>query len=262
MRNLTAHALVLALLLTGCAASTATRPLLATSNQSGGAAKSVNRSSLESIESRIGSSNYCVVADGRQIQVELRNPQEVANDLPLNIRMRQAMVEADEQEWYAVLVSAGMDPSTPLDKVGGVDTVKGMLSYFRASDGIEFLVDNNDMALWFRAGKGPWTCAVSGVNVVKTFGGAFPHLPLCYVGAKRFLIAETLPGRIVDNSAPFPTRQCATFLLDCGAGRVVARSDRVTYDHNPPLVLPKDWRANYGFEIEPNAAPNEAPPYR
>ena len=249
MRTSAAQAFLLALFLTGCATGTATRSVSTHSVQNSDATKSVTPASIEYVELPFGSSNYCVFAEGRQILVESRDILGLSDDLPLNIRMRQAMVDANAKEWKAVLVFAGMEPSTPLDQhagmVGGLDTVKGMLTYFQASDGIEFLVDNHAMALWYRSVKGPWTCVVSGVNVVKPLGGNYPHLPVCYAGAKRFLVAETLPGRIAaDQGGPELKAHCATFLIDCGTGRVIERSEAVTYSYNPPLVLPREWKEN------------------
>ena len=267
MRTSAAQALLLALFLTGCATGTATRSVSTHSDQNSDAVNSVTPASIEYVELPFGASNYCVFAEGRQIQVESRDMLELSDDLPLNIRMRQAMVDANAKEWKAVLVFAGMDPSTPLDQhagmVGGLDTVKGMLTYFQASDGIEFLVDNHAMALWYRSVKGPWTCVVSGVNVVKLLGGNYPHLPVCYAGATRFLVAETLPGRIAaDQSGPELKAHCATFLIDCGTGRVIERSEAVTYSYNPPLVLPREWKEKYGIKVEPSPSPKPGPPHR
>jgi hypothetical protein len=98
--------------------------------------------------------------------------------------------------------------------------------------------------------------------VFKTFGGARAHLPVCYAGASRFLVAETLPGKVDSQAVPFPQAQCATFLLGCATGRVIARTEPVAYDHNPPLVLPKEWRERYGVEFESGAASTVPPPYR
>lgn len=198
-------------------------------------------------------SDYALNAGGQRIEVKEQDVAALGEQLPPPIRMRQALSIAKSAEWQA-LIAVSRDPSTVWNKDVSVETIKGWVHHLRASDGVEFIVDNQDMALWVRAANAPWTCVLYGANIRKTMGGIAAHLPVCYVGQKRFLIAETLPGRRYnDYGAPYSAAQSATFLIDAGTARVLARTPAVTYSQNPPLTVPAEWNTRFGFRIEPGA---------
>jgi hypothetical protein len=248
MKNVVLWFLLVPSVLVGCATSVQQRP---DSSQTRTEASSNVVQQPALLE--FNDTNYSITAAGQRIDVMQAEVGDHRKDLPLYLHLRLGLYQAQGKEWNESMASSGRDPSAPFD-FG--PSVWGLLSYYRASDGLEFLLDHVSMALWFRTEKGPWTCALSQVNVVKTFGGVHPRLPVCYVGSERFLVAETLPGKLRDEGAQFPQARCATFLIDCGSGRVVDRTGPVIYDHNPPLVLPKDWEAKYDIHVEPSSGPN------
>jgi hypothetical protein len=254
MKDVVRWFLLVPFALGGCATSVQQRPA---SSQSRTEATPVVAQQAAPLN--FNATNYSITAGGERIKVVQEDVGAHREELPLYLHLRLGLYQAEGKEWNQALARAGRDPSAHFD-FG--PSVWGLLSYYRASDGLEFLVDHVSMALWFRTEKGLWTCALSHGNVVKTFGGVFPRLPVCYVGSKRFLVAETLPGTLRDERIAFPKAQCATFLIDCGSGRVIDRTEAVVYDHNPPLVLPKDWEAKYDIRVEPVASPNAAPPHR
>lgn len=243
MKSLVAYTLLLAgFIVAGCATGPANRTTTAPP------LVRPDRSAVHGpVRLEFNPTNYWIVTGNQRIEVVRRDARTHRADLPPHIHMRLALLSAQEPEWKALMVAGGRDPSSPLDLS---NNVWGFLSYFQASDGVDFLVDNSSMALWYRVGESPWTCALSHLYVFKTFGGVHPHLPVCYVGAERFLVAETLPGKTRRDTTPFPEAECATFLIDCRARRVIDRTQPITYDHNPPLVLPNDWKERYQIQVE------------
>jgi hypothetical protein len=248
MKNIVVWFLLVPFVLVGCATSVQQRPASSQTRTQGSPVVVQQPAPLE-----FNPTNYSITAAGQRIDVVQAEVGDHRLELPLYLHLRLALYQAQGKEWNETMPSASRDSSAPFD---WGPSVWGLLSYYRASDGLEFLLDHASMALWFRTEKSPWTCALSRVNVVKTFGGVHPRLPVCYVGSKRFLVAETLPGRLPDDGTPFPKARCATFLIDCGSGRVVDRTGPVIYDHNPPLVLPKEWQSKYGIQVEPSSGPN------
>jgi hypothetical protein len=174
-------------------------------------------------------------------------------ELPVSFRIRKEIALAEEAEWRRLVVNAGRDLSTPFNFE---KEIGWRIECFHADDAIEFLVDHAQMALWYRRDdKGGWTCAFSDLHIVKTMGGIAPHLPVCYAGGGRFLVAKTLPGRVFQTEGEFPQALCATFLVDCVKGSVIARTKSYVYDHNPWLTLPREWVTTYGFDVEMQTEP-------
>ncbi|MGI9242166.1 MAG: hypothetical protein ACR2RV_15310 [Verrucomicrobiales bacterium] len=116
---------------------------------------------------------------------------------------------------------------------------------FRASDGLVFLVDDLNMALWVREGD-RWKCLFSNLRVMKTFGGAFPALPVRYLGGGYFAVSETVPGEVEERTEEgFPQALAVTFLIDSKQGTIKERSSSYRYDHTPPVQVPKSWIERY-----------------
>lgn len=96
-------------------------------------------------------------------------------------------------------------------------------------------------------GKSDWKRVIHDVNVVKTFGGAFPWLPVEYLGGGRFAVAKTVrnsipvPDSWSEEDRYFGAAEAVTMLLDSD-GRVLETTKGYAYNHNPPLRVPAAWR--------------------
>lgn len=127
---------------------------------------------------------------------------------------------------------------------------------YRASDGLIFLADDLHMALWVKE-KAGWKCVVPHVRVDKTFGGALPCLPVRYLGSGWFAVSETVPGDVPEKTKEgFPQARAVTFLIDSRDCKVKERSDSFIYDHNPTVVVPKEWASRYKIESAPKRRPS------
>ena len=174
-------------------------------------------------------------------------------DLPAAIRLRAEMAALQKPEFIANNKEVGLEALAEDDyRV----SLSSWVHVFRASDGLIFLADNLNMALWVWDGAG-WRCIVSSVRIDKTMGGAFPRLPAQYLGDGLFAVAETVPGTVSEKSKDgFPQARAVTFLIDSKDGKVKERSEAYIYDHNPPIIVPKDWANRYKIQSEQAASSN------
>lgn len=114
-------------------------------------------------------------------------------------------------------------------------------------DGKDGIYAIDGFTLWFRPLGGEWHQVIRDVHIVKTFGGASPFLPVCYVGDGRFAVAKTVQDEIeVPASTPrdevvFGAAVAVTMLIDGVTGKVIKESAPEIYNHNPSPVIPDDW---------------------
>lgn len=188
--------------------------------------------------------HYLVSSGGVTVEVKKGDVLSILNELPMNIRMRHVLAAVTQEERDKEYGEPGR--ATP-EEYGA--NPQWVVRYFQASDGIEFLVDQKDLALWIRKDRGAWICVVSQVYIYKTHGGLPPWLPVLYAGNKRFLVAVTVPGKATPDGH-FNRALCATFLIDSENGSLTARSEPVVYEGNPGLVFPKSWPDQYGIEFK------------
>lgn len=137
------------------------------------------------------------------------------------------------------------------------------LRCFQASDGLSYLVDHHEMALYYRHGTKVWTNAIKNIPIIKTFGGSPPHLHIRYLGANKFLFPETLPQKNepvhwtkaeTDSDTGWtkrPSRECVTLLFDCVEKRILDRSQPEVYQTEPSITLSDEWKNQYGIRFEP-----------
>ena len=128
------------------------------------------------------------------------------------------------------------------------------LRRFTCSDGVECLVDDAGMSLWYRKAKGaPWQCIVTNVHIEKTAGGSAPELPVLYAGRERFLVAKTVRGsgrHAPSGSGSEPRADCVVYLIDARNGAVIDRTQRIEYDHNPQIQVPDEWMSKHKLVLE------------
>ena len=168
-------------------------------------------------------------------------------ELPPALRLRVEMDALQRPELLESNKQAG------LERLGADDYRESLARWarvYRAWDGVVFLADDLHMALWVRDNKG-WKCVVPRVRVDKTFGGAFPGMPVRYLGEGLFAVSETVPGAVTEKSKNgFPQARAVTFLIDSKDCKVKERSRSFVYDHNPPIVVPKEWATRYKIKSE------------
>jgi hypothetical protein len=168
-------------------------------------------------------------------------------DLPEAIRLRAEMAALQKPEFIASIKELGLEPLAAHDNRVSLSS---WVHVYRASDGVIFLADNLNMALWVMDDAG-WRCIVTSVRIDKTMGGAPAMLPAQYLGDGLFAVAETVPGTVPDKSKDgFPQARAVTFLIDSKDVKVKERSDAYVYDHNPPLSIPKEWANRYKIRSE------------
>ena len=182
-----------------------------------------------------------------KLEIEKLEIDSLEFELPAAIRLRAEMAALQKPEFIASNKEVGLEALA-------VDDYRVSLSswvhVYRASDGLIFLADNLNMALWVRD-DAEWRCIVSSVRIDKTMGGAPARLPAQYLGNGLFAVAETVPGTVSDKSKDgFPQARAVTFLIDSKVVKVKERSDTYVYDHNPLLSIPKEWANRYKIRSE------------
>ena len=182
-----------------------------------------------------------------KLEVEKLEIDSLDFELPAPIRLRAEMAALQKPEFIASNKEVGLEALAADDyRV----SLSSWAHVYRASDGLIFLTDNLHMALWVRDHAG-WRCVVPHVRIDKTFGGAFPWLPVRYLGEGLFAISETVPGRVTEESDEgFPQARAVTFLIDSSDGTVKERSESFIYDHTPPVRVPENWRTKYKIRSE------------
>ena len=104
-----------------------------------------------------------------------------------------------------------------------------------------------DFSLYFKPLKEDWHTVIESVNIVKTFGGVSPWLPVAYVGQGRFAVAKTtkypveLPAEKKKELVYGEPGLAVTRLIDGRTGKVLKESAPQLYNHNPPLDIADDW---------------------
>lgn len=117
------------------------------------------------------------------------------------------------------------------------------------TDGRDGIYAVNGFALWYRPIDGVWHQVIRDVNIVKTFGGAPPFLPVRYVGDGRFAVAKTIqdeieiPADTPRDEAGFGAAVAVTMLIDGITGKAIKESATHIYNHNPIPSIPDDWWA-------------------
>lgn len=199
-----------------------------------------------------------VVLAGTLSSLPLRSEEEPARleieslgfDLPQAIQVRVQMAALQRPELIEGNKRSGLEGHGD-DFIDYRASPADWARVYRASDGLIFLADDLHMALWVRE-KAGWKCVVPHVRVDKTFGGAFPSLPVRYLGSGCFAVSETVPGDVAEKSKDgFPQARAVTFLIDSKDCKVRERSESFIYDHNPTVVVPKEWASRYKIKSEP-----------
>lgn len=113
-------------------------------------------------------------------------------DLPTAIRLRVDLAVLQRPEYTKELKELGMND---MDGQDARTNPSSWVAVYKAQDGVVFLTDKLNMALWLRQDNG-WKCLVAGLRVVKTFGGAPPSLPALYLGNGLFAITEKVPWHV------------------------------------------------------------------
>jgi hypothetical protein len=171
-------------------------------------------------------------------------------ELPSAIRLRVDLAVMQRPEFVERSKESGLNG---LDMDDYRANVSSWASVYRARDGVVFLTDDLNMALWVRQND-QWKCLVSGLCVDKTFGGAFPALPARYLGNGFFAITETVPGVVKEKSKDgFPQARAVTFLIDSKDGKMKERSESFVYDQNPPVKVSESWLTSYNIKNEQDA---------
>ena len=103
-----------------------------------------------------------------------------------------------------------------------------------------------DFCLFFKPPKDDWHTVIENVNIVKTFGGRMPRLPVAYVGKGRFAVAKTTKDHVEvpkEKEKDFDGTPglSVTMLLDGRTGKVLKETKPLLYDNNPSLKIPDDW---------------------
>jgi hypothetical protein len=174
-------------------------------------------------------------------------------DLPTAIRLRIDLAVLQRPEYTKDLQELGVNG---MDVQDARTIPSSWVAVYKARDGVVFLTDKLNMALWLRQDNG-WKCLVAGLRVDKTFGGAPPSLPALYLGNGLFAITETVPGHVKEESKDgFPQARAVTFLIDSMDGKVKERSESFVYDHNPPVRVPASWLMRYKIKSE-QAVPSD-----
>ena len=178
-------------------------------------------------------------------------------ELPTSIRLRAELAALQRPEFIKSMKELGLGSGIDDSIVNDSRAVpSSSVSVLRAWDGVVFLKDNHDMALWVRANN-DWKCVVAGLRIDKTMGGAPPVLPVRYLGGGFFAITETVPGEVVEKSQRgFPQALAVTFLIDSNGGKVKERSESFIYDHNPPVRVPESWIDRYKLNSEQAGSSN------
>ncbi len=168
-------------------------------------------------------------------------------ELPSAIRLRADLATLQAPEFKERMKQLRIKGTGVEDGTGDLTS---WTSVYLAWDGVIFLIDNLQMALWVRADN-EWKCLISGLRIRKTMGGAPPALPFRYLGGGLFAFSETVPGEVDEMSeSGYPQALAATFLLDSGDGKVKDRSESFVYDHNPPVKIPEAWVTRYKLKLE------------
>lgn len=109
-------------------------------------------------------------------------------------------------------------------------------------DGCEGIHVIDGFSLWFQPSGGKWHSVIRDVHIVKTFGGAFPWLPVQDVGNGRFAVAKTVKDQVTPKEEDyFGAAEAVTMLIEGSTGKVLKQSEPYVYNHNPPLVIPDEW---------------------
>ena len=198
-----------------------------------------------------------VFAAEKEEEIKSLDLETLAFELPTALQARAEMARLVRPEFLESLNETGLQDS-------GVVTIRGHLpssvSVYQAWDGTVYLADDADMALWVRRDE-KWTCLVSGLSVEKTFGGAAPMLPACYLGNGLFAVSETVPGDVPEKEQKgYPKARAVTFLIDSKDGKVKGRSKSFIYDHNPPIRIPEEWKKRYNITVEDDEKESPAAP--
>lgn len=171
----------------------------------------------------------------------------ILNELPMAIKLQVSVEKAKESGLFSQAVNARAEPAI-------------FLKYYKCSDGIEFLIDDTRMALWYRPDEhSTWVCILLDVHVNKTFGGAFPYLAVQYVGSERFVYAESLylgthQPDTAGTTSPTDYRRfpsfapyayCATYLVDASNGELLDKTEKYEYDQNPNVMIPASWASKH-----------------
>ncbi|MCD6048947.1 MAG: hypothetical protein K0Q55_350 [Verrucomicrobia bacterium] len=204
--------------------------------------------------------NYSASYSNQLISVQQIDLKIIANELPPHIRLRFTLPPDEHTRLEALTLVAGEKLPEGWMKS---DYDYSRLRCFQASDGLSYLVDHHEMALYYRHGTNAWTNAIKKIPIVKASGGSWPGLHIRYLGANKFLFPETLPSKPepmhwskadIDPKTGWTKRapyECVTSLFDCVEKRVLARSEPKTYDPEPSITLSEEWKTQYGIRFEP-----------
>lgn len=122
-------------------------------------------------------------------------------------------------------------------------------------DGIEGVHVIDGFSLWFLPRGGKWHSVIRDVHIVKTFGGAFPWLPVQDVGNGRFAVAKTVKDQVAPKAdAHLGAAEAVTMLIEGTTGKVIEQSEPYVYNQNPQLVIPSGW---WSAGMKPKAEPSE-----
>ena len=173
-------------------------------------------------------------------------------ELPTSIRLRADLASLQHPEFVRSMKELRLGSDIEDSRVNPSSSV----TVYRAWDGVVFLMDDRNMALWTRTNN-EWKCLIAGLRIDKTMGGAPSSLPALYLGRGLFAITETVPGDVAEKSdRGFPQAFAVTFLIDSNSGKVKERSEAFIYDHNPPVRVPEGWISRYKLRSEQVAPPN------
>ena len=133
-----------------------------------------------------------------------------------------------------------------------IDQAAGI--YPAGRDCLDGLYCIHNFSLWYLPNGGEWRSVIKNVHIVKTFGGALPHLPVAYVGNGRFAVTRTVkdevqtPKRKVDEGYEIPKALACTMLVEAQTGKILKETEPEIYDFNPRLAIPDDW---WSMDIQP-----------
>jgi hypothetical protein len=104
----------------------------------------------------------------------------------------------------------------------------------------------SNFSLFFKPPNEDWHTVIEKVNIVKTFGGRMPRLPVAYVGGGRFAVAKTTQDRVEvpeneKRNYDGTPAMTATMLLAGKTGKVIEQTEPQIYDNNPQLNIPETW---------------------
>lgn len=134
---------------------------------------------------------------------------------------------------------------------GYQEAFRQLASFYRTSDGVEILTDEQERIIWFRhRTENEWQLVRRDAAQVRVLGGEFNRLSFNYMGKGIFIFPVTIDGsertyNPVNDERP--SALCETLLVDGTDGSILDRTRALRYYSQPRVRIAPEWLREYGL---------------